>query len=83
MEKFKVDNVTHIASATEMFFVILFELPALENSPLKFKKAVTSKYFFPVLYPIFHDSWLYIFYLLLIYLPSQNKCASGCSTAVN
>ena len=61
MEKFKVDNVTHIASATEMFFVILFELPALENSPLKFKKAVTSKYFFPVLYPILYDSWLYIY----------------------
>ena len=52
MEKFKVDNVTHIASATEMFFVILFELPALENSPLKFKKAVHNfKIFFPVFLP--------------------------------
>ena len=43
--------VTHIA-ATEMFFVILFELPALENSPLKFKKAVHNfKIFFPVFLP--------------------------------
>ena len=57
MEKFKVDNVTHIA-ATEMFFVI----PALEISPLKFKKAVHNfKIFFPVLYPILYDSWLYIY----------------------
>ena len=62
MEKFKVDNVTHIASATEMFFVILFELPTLEISPLKFKKAVHNfKIFFPVLYPILYDSWLYIY----------------------
>ena len=76
MEKFKVDNVTHIASATEMFFVILFELPALEISPLKFKKAVISKYFF---------LFCTLYYMILGYiyiLPSQNKCASGCSTAV-
>ena len=57
MEKFKVDNVTHVA-ATEMFFVI----PTLEISPLKFKKAVHNfKIFFPVLYPILYDSWLYIY----------------------
>ena len=68
MEKFKVDNVTHVA-ATEMFFVI----PTLEISPLKFKKAVISKYFFPVLYPILYDSWLYIYILPPPYILTFTK----------